>query len=117
MFGYSQDEIDTIPDDDGNGHDDTAEAPSPIPGAYVGPFANRSFAGEPFAFWLAVVFLLVAGKFVSEHKATPGIPANLRVNLYNTLAVTFTAILGIVGLKMLTARFPVPGLSQLIATV
>lgn len=101
--------------------DGSDTAASPVdpsdPSAYVGPFADKRFFGEPFAFYLGFVLLLVLLRVISESPAIPGTPSNVRVNLYNILTISITAMLGIVALKTLFARFPVPGLTQIVAAV
>lgn len=98
--------------------DSAAPAPTTAtdPAAYVGPFADKRLLGEPFAFYVGLVLLLVLLRFASEHSDMPQ-GANMRVNVYNMLAVGLSSIITIITLKLVFAKYPVPGISPLIASV
>lgn len=87
------------------------------PGEYVGPFANSMIGGQPFAWWLGILVLIFLWRLASESPAIPGVPANIKVNIWNVALITFTAILGITLAKALAVKYPVPGLTPLIAAV
>lgn len=70
--------------------------------------------GQPLLMYIGMIVLLVGFKFLSEHPASELEPAHLHIGGYNVLAVTVTAIIGIVGLKMLMGIVPIPGLYQVV---
>lgn len=87
------------------------------PATYDGPFAGTSILGQPIVLYIGAILLLVALKFLSEHDATELDPADLHIGGYNVLAVGTTAVLFIVAGKVITAKYAIPGLSQLFAYV
>lgn len=90
--------------------------PAPAdPAAYDGPLAGVSVLGQPFVLYLGMIALLFLLKFLSEHDSSALDPADLHIGGYNVLAVGVTASVFIVGLKVLTAKYPIPGLSQFAA--
>lgn len=91
----------------------TTAAPSAA--TYSGPFAGTTLLGQPFAVFLGAVALLAAFKFIGEHERVPSIrPAHMQIGGYNVLAVTITAMVGIVTAKLLSARWPIPGVAQFV---
>ncbi len=67
---------------------------------------NGNFLGEPIAVWLGFIILLILLKVLSQ---TPGVkvlgenvnPAYIRIGGYNVLAITVSAAVGFIALKLL----------------
>lgn len=79
--------------------------------AYIGPGADRSFVGEPFAVWVGMLALLwLLGWFASKPDTLGGAnPAFLKIGGYNFLAVGVTAAVFIVMLKVIANKTNFPG--------
>lgn len=72
--------------------------------------------GNPLMVWVGLALLLVAFHFV--RRSQESLQANLLgVNLFNLLVITITAVLGITLFKVVFAKIPVPGVSQLMHAV
>lgn len=100
-------------------YDSTADAgtgvsPAIQPGPYNGPFAGKSFAGEPFAVWLGFIVLLIALKVFSERPSTLGgaNPAYLKIGGYNIMAVGLAAAVFVILMKAIFNKIRVPGLTE-----
>ena len=83
------------------------------PGEYTGPFANQMVLGQPFTILLGMILLLAIFKFASEHDKLPFEPADMHIGPYNILAVGVTSVVFVTIFKVLSNRYPVPGLVQL----
>lgn len=68
-------------------------------------------------YWVGLLILLVSMVVVSRKVGGPDEFRNIRPSVYNVLAITLTAIVGIVGLKVVAAKYRVPGLSEIILSV
>lgn len=73
-----------------------------------------STSGKSVFWWLGLLGLLVVLVFVARKTGTEEDFRNIRPTGYNFLTITLTSIVGIVGLKILAARFPLPGASDVI---
>lgn len=83
-------------------------------GAVLG---NGGGSGRGLWYWLGFLLFLVGTVWVARKAGGDEDFRNLRPTFYNFLTITLTAILGIVGLKVIFARFRVPGLSDLVMAV
>lgn len=79
--------------------------------------APRGVFGQPLAWWATLIVLFIALGYVGRKAGNESEFANLKLSAYNVLMITLAAIIGIVGLKALTAKLPIPGLSTVIAAV
>lgn len=79
---------------------------------YTGPYANRSFIGEPFAVWLGLILLLVGLRFFTQRSGVLGEVAHLRIGGYNFLAIGVSSAVFIALLKVVFNRFRVPGVTE-----
>ena len=90
------------------------EVPASTDGSYTGPLASSSFAGEPAAVWVGMLALLFIIGWYGRHADTLGgeIPRDIRVGLYNWLAVgVMAATFFLIG-KIVFVKFPVPGVTN-----
>ncbi len=72
--------------------------------------------GNPHWFLIGMIAILALLWVVRRNSGILGAEA-LGINLFNLLTITITAIVGIVLFKVIFARIPVPGLTQLVASV
>jgi hypothetical protein len=72
--------------------------------------------GSPrtLGYWFGLVVLLLIMVFVARKAGGEEDFRNVRPTLYNFLAITLTAIVGIVGLKAIFSKYKVPGLTDVI---
>lgn len=73
-----------------------------------------SMSGQTVWYWLGLVLLLGAMVLVARKAGGDEDFRNLRPTAYNFLTITLTAIIGIVGLKVVAAKYRVPGISDII---
>lgn len=73
--------------------------------------------GKSLGYWIGFVALLLFTVWVARKAGGPEDFRNIRPTLYNFLAITLTAIVGIVGLKVIFAKYHVPGASELVLAV
>lgn len=94
----------------------SAPVSAPVEGTYAGPFANTSFLGQPFSFYLGMVLLLFLLKFLGEHERSPIAHevAGIHIGGLNLLKITVAAAVGFASLKVLFTRWTVPGLSEFV---
>ena len=83
-------------------------------GPYSGPYADKTIIGEPFAVWIGMFALLAMLGWFSNHGDTLGgaNPGYIKVGGYNFLAVGVSSVLFIALLKILSNRFPFPGVTE-----
>lgn len=113
---------DVYPTSAGGGLGDAASAmngasnvASPSGGAAVAANTNViNTSGRSVWWWVGLIGLLFVLIFVARRTGTEEDFRNIRPTGYNFLAITLTSIIGIVGLKILAARFPIPGASDVI---
>jgi hypothetical protein len=67
--------------------------------------------------WVGVLLLLLATVFIGRKAGGPEDFRNIRPTFYNFLAITLTAVVGIVGLKVIFGKYRVSGLSDVILSV
>lgn len=91
-----------------NGTDSTAAAPSSATGGIL---------GQPLTWWGALIVFFILLGLVAKRAGNESEFGNLKVSAYNILMITFAAIIGIAGFKVLFTRFTVPGLSALVQAV
>lgn len=70
--------------------------------------------GQPLTWWAGLIVLWLALGFVARRAGEEREFTNVRISAYNILSITFAAIIGIVGLKTLFNRFPIPGVTTLV---
>jgi hypothetical protein len=93
----------------------SSQSPNTSPIAdYTGWGAGISFLGQPFAFYLGLIAFLFLLKWFGEHPNTPIDPRHIHIGGYDMMAVGVSAIVFIVGAKLLLNRYPVMGLTQVI---
>lgn len=82
------------------------------------PFGLQSvFVGEPLGVWVGAIILLFVLKFLSERKDSKLNPAYIKIGGYNVLAITLSAMIGIILLKVIFNKFQVPGVTQFANTL
>lgn len=79
--------------------------------------APQGILGQPLAWWATLIVLFIVLGYVGKKAGNENEFANLKLSAYNVLMITLAAIIGIVGLKALTAKLPIPGLTTVIAAV
>ncbi len=70
--------------------------------------------GHTVWWWVGTLLLLAIMVFVARKAGGDEDFRNIRPTAYNFLTITLTAIVGIVGLKVLAAKYRIPGASDLI---
>ena len=90
----------------------------PSTGSPTGTVAATPTSGggssKTLGYWFGLVVLLVVMVFVARKAGGEEDFRNIRPTFYNFLAITLTAIVGIVGMKAIFSKFRVPGLSDVI---
>lgn len=84
---------------------------------YSGPFSSLfsiNFLGQPLVWLLGLMVLLGLTKIFSEHPSSPISPAHIHIGGYNWWTITVASISGIVIMKLIFNRWPVPGITQLV---
>jgi hypothetical protein len=84
------------------------------PGTDVATHLDGTTAGHPVSWWIAIIVLLVALKFVAEKAGDSGSYSNIKVGAWNTLVVTISAIIGLTFLKWVFGMYRIPGLSAIV---
>lgn len=82
------------------------------PTTTAGPAVTMS--GHSVYWWLGMLGLLAGMVIVARKAGGEEDFRNIRPTGYNFLTITLTAIVGIVGLKVLAAKYRIPGASDLI---
>lgn len=80
----------------------------------VGTPTAVQFSGQTIWWWLGLVGFLAAMVWIARKAGGEEDFKNIRPTVYNFLTITLTSIVGIVMLKVLAARFRVPGASDVI---
>jgi len=91
------------------------EAAAAVPGAAV--VASGGVLGQPLAWWGVLVALLFGLMFVARKVGQESEFGNVKLSAYNVVVISLASIIGIAFFKVLLARFPVPGLTPLVAAV
>lgn len=76
-----------------------------------------SVSGKSVWWWVGTLALLALMVMVARRAGGEEDFRNIRPTAYNFLTITLTAIVGIVGLKVIAARYRIPGASDLILAV
>lgn len=71
-------------------------------------------SGRTVWWWLGLLGFLAAMVFIARKAGGEEDFRNIRPTVYNFLTITLTAMVGFVGLKILAARFRIPGASDVI---
>jgi hypothetical protein len=89
-----------------------------VPGGAGSPDSSgggNGIIGHPVAWWVALIVLLVALMWGSQRFGSEGENfKNIKLSVYNIVVISLAAVIGFAGLKMIFARFQVPGLSDVI---
>jgi hypothetical protein len=84
----------------------------PVKAATVGAMGN------PLAWWLAMVFLLLGLMFIAKRFGSEAAEfASIKLSVYNIVVITLAAVIGISFGKMALTRFKVPGLTTIMLAV
>lgn len=89
----------------------TADGGAGVDVVGTGPISMR---GHGLYWWLGFVALLLVMVFVARKAGGEEDFRNIRPTMYNFFAITLTSIVGIVGLKVVAAKWPIPGASDVI---
>jgi hypothetical protein len=89
-------------------------SPATVSGAAALPLPA---SGKTIFWWLGFVFLLIALVVVARKAGNAEDFRNLSPTFYNFMAITLTSVVGIAGLKVLAAKYHVPGASDIILAV
>lgn len=73
-----------------------------------------STSGRTLWWWVGFMVFLLVMVFVARKAGGEEDFRNIRPTMYNFLTITLTAIVGIVGMKVIAARWRIPGASDLI---
>ena len=70
--------------------------------------------GQPVIMYVGLILVLFLLKLYGEHPDTVPELAHVHIGGYNVITITLVAILGIDAAKILMAKWPVPGLAQVV---
>lgn len=70
--------------------------------------------GQSLWWWVGIVALLLVTVFVARKAGGEEDFRNIRPTFYNFATITLTAVIGIVGLKVIVSRWQVPGLTDVV---
>jgi len=84
------------------------------PAVTVGASANVGGSPRTLGYWVGLVVLLLVMVFAARKAGGEEDFRNIRPTFYNFLAITLTAVVGIVGLKAIFGKYRVSGLSDVI---
>jgi hypothetical protein len=87
-----------------------------IPPDVEGRPEDSGAGGNPVMFLIGFI-LILALLWLARHNSGHLKAEAFGINLFNLLVITITAIVGIVLFKVIFTRFPIPGLTPLIAAV
>jgi hypothetical protein len=85
--------------------------------AAAGAAKSSGFLGQPFTWWLILVVLLIALKFVAQKLGDGEEFKSIRVSIHNVVIIALAAIIGIGFFKVIFNRWPVPGLTTFVNAV
>ncbi len=98
----------------------TSLSPDPVTGSIapvVATGSSLSMSGKSVYWWLGIVALLVLMVSVARKAGGAEDFKSIRPTAYNFLTITLTAIVGIVGAKVLATKYRIPGASDVILSV
>lgn len=78
------------------------------------PGTPLTTSGKSLGWWLGLFALLGVMVYAARKAGNAEDFHNIRPTLYNFLAITLTAIVGIVGLKVIFAKYRIAGISDVI---
>lgn len=81
----------------------------------AGPAMKMS--GHTIGWWFGAVLFLVTLVWVARKAGGEEDFRNIRPTVYNFMTITLTSILGIVGAKVIAAKYRIPGASDIILAV
>lgn len=70
--------------------------------------------GSPVVWLVVIVLLLIGFRFLAQKGGEGAQFANLKVTVWNVILITLVAVVGITFMKVVFAKIPVPGLTQLV---
>lgn len=76
--------------------------------------ASSTSSTKGMAYWIGLTVLLLVMVFAARKAGGEEDFRNIRPTFYNFLAITLTAIVGIVGLKTIFSKYRIDGLSDVI---
>lgn len=76
--------------------------------------AGMSITGHPLAWWLAIAALFIGFVVIGRKTGEAGSFSNVRFNAYNITGITLASILGITLLKVVTTKWHIAGLSEVV---
>lgn len=76
--------------------------------------ATFTTSGRSLWWWVGFLVFLLVMVFVARKAGGEEDFRNIRPTMYNFLAITLTSIVGIVGLKVIAAKWRIPGASDVI---
>ena len=79
--------------------------------------AGFTTKGQSLWWWIGFLVFLVVTVWIARKAGGEEDFRNIRPTFYNFMTITLTAILGIVGLKVIFARWRIPGATDLILAV
>lgn len=93
-----------------------------VPDPSSGTVGIATIAGTPgssgskhtLSYWVGLLVFLLAMVFIARKAGGEEDFKNIRPTFYNFMTITLTAIVGIVGMKTIAAKFRVPGASDVI---
>jgi FtsH-binding integral membrane protein len=71
-------------------------------------------SGRSLLWWVGFLAFLLVMVFVARKAGGEEEFRNIRATFYNFMTITLTAIVGIVGMKVIAARWRIPGASDII---
>jgi hypothetical protein len=83
-------------------------------GMNVAPGLQGTTAGHPVTFWVGLVALLIALKYFAEWGGTGEDFRNIKIGFFNTMVITFSAVIGLVFLKWVFGFYKIPGVSDVV---
>jgi hypothetical protein len=91
-----------------------SDAASGNSGVAVMSGAPVTTSGHSVVWWIGFVVFLLVMVFVARKAGGEEDFRNIRPTFYNFMTITLTAVVGIVGLKVIAAKYRIPGASDLI---
>lgn len=77
----------------------------------------RGPLGQPVTWWVIIAASIFGLMVLAQRLGEDSEFGNIRMSVYNVVIISLAAIIGISFFKVLFTRFPVPGLSDLVAAV
>lgn len=87
---------------------DASAAPDP------GGSTSFTTSGKSLGWWLGIALMLIVLVFSARKIGSEEDFRNIKPTIYNGLVITLTAIVGIVGLKVILSKYRIPGFSDIV---